>query len=101
MKTQHTPGPWSVCSHSWSDTSIYAKEDDSYRVCRLSMLPISEENQSMLESEMDANALLIAAAPDLLEALEVVENSIQTTGFFRDSSMHGMIQAAIAKAKGK
>jgi hypothetical protein len=34
------------------------------------MLPISEENQSMLESEMDANALLIAAAPDLLEALE-------------------------------
>lgn len=38
---------------------------------------------------------------ELLEALEVVNNSIETTGFFRNSSMHGMIQNALRKAKGE
>lgn len=71
MKAQHTPGPWEVYSHSWSDTSIYAKQDNSYCVCRLSIYDeATEANQSELESEMDANAQLIAAAPDLLAVVK-------------------------------
>lgn len=66
----HTPGPWKVVSYCWSDCGIYAAEDKFFG-CSLSIKDeATEENQDALESEMDANARLIAAAPEMLESLE-------------------------------
>lgn len=53
----HTPGPWTV-------TEIGTIEDDSHNPVQIA--GISPRNR-------DANARLIAAAPDLLKALEELE----------------------------
>lgn len=64
MSTKHTPGPWSVVKHSWSDTSIVGARG---RVCGLSIYcDATEDNQQELEAVAAADASLIAAAPDLL-----------------------------------
>ena len=72
MTTQHTPGPWVGAGPSFGDrlprytTSImtdWEHEDDGYiEICELPFHHHDDENE--------ANARLIAAAPDLLEALK-------------------------------
>lgn len=69
--TSHTPGPWRVFSHSWSDTSILADGFD-HSICSLDINHATEESQEADEALMAANARLIAAAPDLLAALQGV-----------------------------
>lgn len=65
--SKHTPGPWQVVEHSWSDTGIYS---DKHHIAHLSIEGVAtESNQSQLEASMDANAKLIAAAPELLNAV--------------------------------
>ena len=101
MNAKHTPGHWKVVEHSWSDSSIFASDDK--QVARLSIYDVATEStQSALEKEMDANARLIAAAPDLLEALEAM------TGKAGKQNWNDMYPAqyaaalsAIDKAKGK
>ena len=50
-------------------------------------------------SEQRANTLLIAAAPDLLEALQAIEKYMRAD--FDDMPMSGKARAAIAKATGE
>jgi hypothetical protein len=50
---------------------------------------------------VEANARLIAAAPDLLEALEGTAALLEALGYAADDSLTvGAARAAIAKAKG-
>ena len=60
MTTQHTPGPWNV-------TGLYVRERDGGLVASIIDL---WHDQKTPKAEMDANARLIAAAPDLLAALK-------------------------------
>lgn len=69
MTAKHTPGPWSVFEHSWCETSIRAPSTDN-ALCRLDINHATEESQEADEEQMAANARLIAAAPDLLEACQ-------------------------------
>lgn len=73
MSTQHTPGPWEL---SEGDTSLWAKSPLGARV-RISNIikhaPINGINHA-------ANARLIAAAPDLLAALEDLLENLDETG---------------------
>jgi hypothetical protein len=70
MAGKHTSGPWTVVEHSWSDIGVYA---GAHRVCLLSIYDeATEETQSELEARDSANARLIAAAPELLEALQTL-----------------------------
>lgn len=91
----HTPGPWRLV-HSVGGWTDLLAQDDSL-VCRFDDRGPSK-----------ANALLIAAAPDLLEALEQIEKG--EGRFSRDSLTHcaktvedmkAIAQTAIAKAKGE
>lgn len=98
---KHTPAPWSAFIGSDGRTiSICIGNDANGQTPCIVNWPGFDSN-GLATNENIANASLIAAAPELLEALEVVNNSIQTTGFFRNSSMHGMIQNALRKAKGE
>lgn len=74
--TKHTPGPWSVFKHSWSDTSIAAPSFD-HAICRLDINHATEESQESDEALMAANARLIAAAPELLQALQRAESVLR------------------------
>jgi L-alanine-DL-glutamate epimerase-like enolase superfamily enzyme len=104
MTTQHTPGPWIGAGPSFGDqfpryTTEITTEDERYgdghiQICELPFHHHDEENE--------ANARLIAAAPDLLEALkDIVEfwDSIVPTDAV--NQMHINARAAIAKATGE
>ena len=91
-EAKHTPGPWLA-----DGASVYEERDDFSVICNFwsSSLP-----------EWEANARLIAAAPDLLEALEqlVIEYDDVELANAEPSSLTAAFnaaRAAIAKAKGE
>jgi len=97
MKQPHTPGPWSVhladesitcnCAYILSDVvpisigNINVRKDDSL-----------EHSEYPEIEEAEANAKLIAAAPELLEGL------IFSLSFFADKSVKNQIAQLIKKA---
>ena len=62
----HTPGPWYIEEISNRDWKI---NSDSRDWCLLEITPAIYGESDSLSDEDKANARLIAAAPDLLEAL--------------------------------
>lgn len=75
---QHTPGPWKVVTFG-----MVVESADGVRVCETHA------------TDREANARLIAAAPELLEALESVTRCLQ---WHNEQHGVGMDEAAIAKA---
>ena len=95
--SKHTPGPWTTeyeNTHGAVNYSIHPptakKIEDGIARGRVYTRPLA---YSIKE---EANARLIAAAPDLLEACENIEND----GGQVPEHVWKMIQAAIAKATG-
>ena len=95
--SKHTPGPWRVFEHSWSDTSVLAEGFD-HAVCLLDINHATEESQASDEALMAANARLIAAAPDLLEALQHAIDWLDAAGIAETMPVQVQARAAIAKA---
>lgn len=97
MSYEHTPGPWKA-EGSERTLASWVKGADGKRVC------------TMRESEQDwPNARLIAAAPDLLVALERIANSVTivlTAQAFPQKlrpGMHAIVdeaRAALSRARG-
>lgn len=96
-QTQHTPGPWSLDA-SWEKNEITAGK-----------FHIAEVGESVRFSEPEAraNARLISAAPELLEALKALlahEGEIEYSGIGTESDSDALeeakkaAKAAIAKA---
>lgn len=103
-RTQHTPAPWhvsegrsiqaawetheivQVCSISTSHWSTSPGHDD---------VPLNRSRNERMRSESEANARLIAAAPELLDALRRVIDSP-----FEPDKWRINVEAAIAKAQG-
>lgn len=67
MKTQHTPGPWSTGS-LYSGVVYAPKEKSPIAICDGTGFRGATKNE--------ANARLIAAAPELLEMLVLAERAI-------------------------
>jgi hypothetical protein len=88
---KHTPGPWG-CVY----TSFHAHD---YRLTKPNgeTLPINAPCND--RSEQRANERLIAAAPDLLEALEHVSNSPEFKHLF--SATQKLVLLAVIKATGE
>ena len=107
MSAKHTPGPWIGAGPSFGDplprytTEIVTEwEDEDGEVLSICKLPFHHH-----DDENEANARLIAAAPDLLEALHamlshtaMLDPSQGFDGF--DHSAVNQARAAIAKAEG-
>lgn len=96
--SKHTPGPWMQ-----SDATVYALTPDGKRnrfwtsvqsVCRPEIGEASQE-------ECRANAHLIAAAPDLLEAAKKLIRAGEEGDADLAMEAHDDLRAAIAKAEGK
>lgn len=108
---QHTPGPWSVFYYDAGDAdhydhngpcpSIQAPDDQDCAIVhwdgfKQKYWSSANGNQKQIE----ANARLIAAAPELLEALIAAESLFNHT-FAMGGTIHKQMRAAIAKALGE
>ena len=83
--TKHTPGPWVKDMNE-----VYGPEN----------LPVADCNGRTVQ-ECNANARLIAASPDLLEALEGLVLEKDYPGMSEpERQLHQAARAAIAKATG-
>ena len=87
MTDKHTPGPWETAGECEYVMSRHAPSGATNRV-------ICENVFS------DADARLIAAAPELLAALHAIKAAIEAPGSYRDTvnAVDRITQAAIAKA---
>jgi len=83
---QHTPGPWEFLPPE--DGCCGAIITKTGWVCDFDVSP------------SEANARLIAAAPDLLEALKEADEDFEREGFDPEGPYRAHIRAAIAKATG-
>jgi len=109
MKTiQHTPGPWSVAGESCNDHEAYVIEAGGRTICWTAS-SLDDAGIEVITAEDDANADLLAAAPDLLSALESLLEDHKR--MFPEAHPHSVIkwaecaevsraQKAISKAKG-
>ena len=123
MKTQHTPGPWTVsqfCTPRASEDPLgaylideIAKELGELDAKSYDAEPDSEEEQDWVDARSnknEANARLIAAAPDLLDACKKMSESIRHAHHCNApqaypctcdaNALWDMSRAAIAKAGG-
>ena len=102
MTDKHTPGPWRIVDEIGGD--LYVR--DVGGVIAFCAKPMRWEGQDdRYTSEMaecHANARLIAAAPDLLAALEkCVEHLRCVREGYSSISPEDIARAAISKAKGE
>lgn len=91
MSAQHTPGPWkalAIDSAGWVDI-VREGTDDAWP------LPFA----ACKHFDQEANARLIAAAPDLLEAC--VEARVRMVGVTGMERHVALLDAAISKATGQ
>ena len=106
-EAKHTKGPWRLeadPAHFDSLTTVTGGQRMNARPHAWPAYPLTVQVGGMATlHEMQANARLIAAAPDLLEVLKHIRRCIPYGGFVQihDNSMTlAQIDAAIAKAEG-
>ncbi len=95
----HTPGPWDLYSahpaEQYVDVPVEnPTEDQSHR----SLFRIHHDD-NVPQGEAEANAMLISAAPEMLEALERIADMDNAEGITA-YQLAEIAQAAIQKAKG-
>lgn len=98
---KHTPGPW--VAHQRPSAPIeyghHVTTHDGLTVCNVTyQLPVSIDGQ-VVEATRIANARLIAAAPELLEALKELMVAADRVSA-EPVTWLGKARAAIAKAEG-
>lgn len=100
---KHTRGPWVVVADERYDPFFCADRIVGYDVKSSTVEVVGSEGISG-ESEINlANANLIAAAPELLEALECVLTQLESEYMPSDESGAAIVKAraVIAKARGE
>lgn len=84
---KHTKGPWELYQVNKTETRVYGK-------------PMSRNVATITGSGADAN--LISAAPEMLEALQIAMECLDSPEFRHEHpSVEHHIRHAIAKAKGE
>ena len=98
MSNQHTPGPWIVATDKVSVLSITAVDMANQKPCP-KVVDCASGYDAMSYEEAQANARLIAAAPELLEALVSMLHLRKMPDEVAECVLDRAV-AAIAKAKG-
>ncbi len=80
MKTKHTPGEWRMVSHLKKPMDLHIHVDGK-SICEM------PESYSNPDNENNANAKLIAAAPELLQKLQFVIDAWDDYIFSGDKNM--------------
>ena len=103
---RHTPGPWRYGEDNGDrycndmKYGVIAECNDLWvAACYRSGTATEDERSPEAEAEAQANARLIAAAPDLLEALRAITNDRGTWNCM-PMNLRDLAGAALAKASG-
>lgn len=95
-KTMHTPGPWRYGNSSKNLDQFFVGNNDYTKSIALI---------DSFHVEHEANAKLIAAAPELLEACKLAIDELKESATALDGQSHEtmikILEAAIAKAEGR
>ena len=99
MDHTHTPGPWTVGIHRLVLAQI---NSDTIRIAQTFKDPAFELPRGIARGEAEANARLIAAAPEMLDALEHISTWLIAPDLSNETlaMMAAGVRATIAKAKG-
>ncbi len=88
--TKHTPGPWTFLSIKYGEGAV-----DEYQIVALGKRDIGYMDHA-------PDARLVAAAPELLVALKLVDEMLPLlTRTYTREEARAIMRAAIAKAEGK
>ena len=104
MKTKHTPGEWIPCKIIGSyDYSVRTEKRPQLIIIPVRITEVNKGIQAKLEAEAEANAKLIAAAPDMFTALMVARAHLEYAiefgaGAGGESKAIEIIDKAIKKA---
>jgi hypothetical protein len=97
--SKHTPGPWVIDD---SNPNLVARLVNGVYEYVCAVEPSSFSNRECNQEQEEADARLIAAAPDLLEALKMAMLDWENMRVVPPASRpHKAARAAIAKAEGK
>lgn len=88
-EVKHTPGPW--IWHEQGDANAYALLSNTKR-----WVIVFRQNGEILTGQQRANARLIAAAPELLEACQMIAQWMKSEGIAPNRL--GEIEKVISKA---
>jgi hypothetical protein len=97
--SQHTPGPWQYDyspNHSGINPSFLVMAGDHTVVAEVER----DSERGVRGGIVEANARLIAAAPDLLSAAQLVRDCLYEQGLSTHACL-GPLESAIAKAEGR
>lgn len=105
--TKHTKGPWEVTGQSEAGRYISVKGADNKRtVARVPWVSESDANDGDQRDLRDAR--LIAAAPEMLAALEEITKELRTRRFVKDDEiwpqarkLYRLAEKVGAKARGE
>ena len=109
--TQWTPGPWRIGTSGSMANIIEGQSgrklndlDDGFRTVAMFQACCASDHFIDKEVNAKANGFLIAAAPDLYDALSAIRDKVANEikrggGIFADSELLA-IDAALAKARG-
>jgi hypothetical protein len=89
----HTPGPWNVAENGTKLTAKHPLRGHQYDIVTV--------HYAFEHGQHEANATLIAAAPDLLEALEAISQSWGAHGTEVNNPMADAMAARARKALAK
>lgn len=98
---KHTPGPWHVIQHG---TMVVSDPNGDIEKTHIASIVGHNGDANFNANGLEANAKLIAAAPDLLEALQRLQTAAYNVGGEHVTEHQQLIdaadsaQAAIAKA---
>lgn len=109
-EAKHTPGPWFRDKESGFDCDVRAANGRKIASVNVQCMPRTKQQFDGRKAENNANAYLIAAAPELLEASMKVlqwfeaEDDHSKADFYQRMQMcrdaEELIRSAIAKATG-
>ena len=95
----HIEDTWNVVEHNWHETSIYAK-DNNQCICKLDTedWDVNEDNQYELEDIQKKVARLISAAPDMLKALNMLQQGVKSGQITMDEQSQQTLNQVITQA---
>ncbi len=106
----HTPGPWDYDGGPSGEIIAPTKHKNAHGHTCAQLVAVAtmrcdlndgdDGHPERSEEEVQANAALIAAAPELLEVLERVEDYLSGRGQFYTPDVVALARAAITKAHG-